>query len=85
MAARVKNGSKGLREEPRLASKLSRRQRITKLLIDIEQRLDIENSKVTLADFIRLTQLERELEEEEQPKEIVVTWVDPEEKRCALK
>jgi hypothetical protein len=53
--------------------------------VDIEKRLDIENSKVTLADFIRLTQLERELEEEEQPKEIVVTWVDPEEKRCALK
>ena len=91
MAARVKNGDKSSREKPglvskpRLASKLSRRQRITNLLVDIEKRLDIENSKVTLADFIRLTQLERELEEEEQPKEIVVTWVDPEEKRCALK
>jgi len=63
----------------------SRRQRIAKLLMDIERRLDIENSKVTLADFIRLTQLERELEEEEQPREIIVTWKDPAEERCGLK
>jgi hypothetical protein len=51
------------------------------LLIDVEKRLDIENGKVTLADFIRLTQLERELEDEEQPREIIVTWADPAEKR----
>lgn len=37
--------------------------------------------KVTLADFIRLTQLERELEQEEQPKEIIVTWKEPAEGR----
>jgi hypothetical protein len=63
----------------------SRRQRISKLLIDVEERLDLKNSKVTLADFIRLTQLERELEEEEQPREIIVTWKDPAEERCGLK
>ncbi len=53
--------------------------------LNIEKRLDLKNSKVTLADFIRLTQLERELEEEEQPREIIVTWKDPAEKRCGLK
>jgi hypothetical protein len=63
----------------------SRRQRISKLLIGIEERLDLKNSKVTVADFIRLTQLERELEDEEQPREIIVTWKDPAEKRCGLK
>ncbi len=63
----------------------TRRQRVTQLLMDIEKRLDLKNSKVTLADFIRLTQLERELEEEEQPREIIVTWKDPAEKRCGLK
>ena len=61
---------------------LSRKERITKLLTQIEGRLDLKNSKVTLADFIRLTQLERELEEEEQPREIIVTWKEPAEKRC---
>jgi hypothetical protein len=50
-------------------------------LIDIEERLDFKTNKVTLADFIRLTQLERELEEEEQPREIIVTWKEPAEER----
>jgi hypothetical protein len=85
MTARSPNGKKQLREEARGGLKGTRRQRITKLLIDIEKRLDLKNSKVTLADFIRLTQLERELEEEEQPREIIVTWKDPAEKRCGLK
>jgi len=58
-------------------STTTRRERVTKLLADIEGALDVKTLKVTLADFIRLTQLERELEQEEQPKEIIVTWKDP--------
>jgi hypothetical protein len=85
MAARAPNRKKPPTESPQRPLEGTRRQRITKLLIEIEKRLDIENSKVTLADFIRLTQLERELEEEEQPREIIVTWKDPAEKRCKLK
>jgi hypothetical protein len=85
MAARAPDRKKTLRDKPQSGLVGSRRQRITKLLIGIEKKLDIENSKVTLADFIRLTQLERELEEEEQPREIIVTWKDPAEKRSGLK
>jgi hypothetical protein len=85
MAARAPIRKKASREKAPRPLRGSRRQRITKLLIGIEKKLDIENSKVTLADFIRLTQLERELEEEEQPREIIVTWKDPAEKRCGLK
>jgi hypothetical protein len=85
MATRATNGKKPLRTNPQSRLEVSRRQRIRKLLLDIEKRLDIENSKVTLGDFIRLTQLERELEEEEQPREIIVTWTDPAERRCELK
>jgi len=80
MTAHATNGKKPLREEQRERLKGTRR-----LLIDIEKRLDLKNSKVTLADFIRLMQLERELEDEEQPREIIVTWKDPAEKRCVLK
>ena len=36
--------------------------------------------KPTLADFLRLVQLEKEIGEEE-PKEIKVTWVEPEADR----
>ena len=81
MAARAPIEKKPLRQKPQTRLEGSRRQRITKLLIGVEKKLDLENSKVTLADFIRLTQLERELEEEEQPREIIVTWKDPAEKR----
>lgn len=59
---------------------VSRKDRITRLLQKIEAQLDVQKMKITLADFIRLTQLERELEEGEQPREIIVTWKDsPEE------
>ncbi|MBV9770437.1 MAG: hypothetical protein JOZ32_12760 [Bryobacterales bacterium] len=70
-----------MEQRPEGQLKGSRRQRIAQLLSSVEKRLDLTNSKVTLADFIRLTQLERELEEDEQPREIIVTWKDPAEKR----
>ena len=67
-------------EMPRRAT-TTRRERVTKLLAAIEEALDVKKLKVTLADFIRLTQLERELEQEEQPKEIIVKWKEPAEGR----
>ena len=54
----------------------SRRELIAHLLLKIEQQLDPVKTKVTLADFIRLIQLQRELEREEQPAEVIVTWKD---------
>jgi hypothetical protein len=85
MPAHAPNAKKTLQKRSPAQVKGSRRQRISKLLLDVEERLDLKHSKVTLADFIRLTQLERELEEEEQPREIIVTWKDPAEERCGLK
>jgi hypothetical protein len=85
MAARGTREKNPPKTEPASKRRGSRKQRISKLLIDIEERLDLKTNKVTLADFIRLTQLERELEEEEQPREIIVTWKEPAEKRCELK
>lgn len=45
------------------------------LLKKVEEQLTKEQLKPTLADYIRLRQLYRELEDEE-PREIKVTWVD---------
>ncbi len=59
----------------------TRKQRISKLLKKVEKALNVAEMKITLADFIRLTQLERELEEEDQPREIIITWKDPMERR----
>jgi len=85
MAARGSREKKSPKAEPASRRRGSRKQRISKLLSDIEARLDLDTSKVTLTDFIRLTQLERELEEEEQPREIIVTWKEPAGKGCELK
>jgi hypothetical protein len=86
----VKNGSKESKEpkapkQPKRPAKReakgTRKERITELLGEIEKHLDFAKTRVTLADFIRLMQLERELEQEEQPREIIVTWKDPSESR----
>lgn len=44
----------------------------------MEQKIGEGEVKATLGDYIRLVQLQKELEEEE-PRDIRVTWVDPEE------
>lgn len=50
---------------------------MNRLLKQMEEKLGNQDVKVTLADYIRLVQLRNELEEEE-PREIRVTWVDRE-------
>jgi hypothetical protein len=59
----------------------NRRGLIRELLSKVENGFNVQETKVTLADYIRLTQLERELEEEEQPREIIITWSEPSENR----
>ena len=49
---------------------------VEKLLKNVEKKLGGENVKATLGDYIKLVQLQSELEEEE-PKDITVTWVEP--------
>jgi hypothetical protein len=49
---------------------------VEKLLKNVEQKLEGEDVKATLGDYIRLVQLQQELEDEE-PRDIKVTWVDP--------
>ena len=63
------------------AAPQSRKELIDSLLSGIQEQLRTEKPKVTLADFIRLIQLQRELEREEQPAEVIVTWRDLSEKQ----
>jgi hypothetical protein len=51
---------------------------VKKLLRKVEQKLSGDEVKASLGDYIRLVQLQKELEDE-QPKEMKVTWVKPEE------
>lgn len=50
---------------------------VDRIIRQFQARLGAD-AKATVADYIRLLQLRRELEEQEDaPKEITVTWVDP--------
>lgn len=49
---------------------------LTTVLENMEGKLTADEFKPSLADFLRLVQLEKEIGEEE-PKEIKVTWVEP--------
>ena len=49
---------------------------VSKLLAKVEEKLD-GDVKASLGDYIRLIQLQKELEEDEV-REIKVTWVQPE-------
>ena len=55
------------------------REKIQKLLGDIESRLEAESGKASITDYIRLLQLERELDDEDGPREITVSWVETKE------
>ena len=46
------------------------------VLEKMEQQMKGDTMKATLGDYIRLVQLHKELDEE-SPKEIKVTWVEP--------
>ena len=59
----------------------SRKERIRDLLSKMEKSISKNAGKATVADFIRLTQLERELGQDEQPGKVVVTWKESTEKK----
>jgi hypothetical protein len=71
----------GVPEEtkPPAGGEASRAQTVKKMLAQVEEKMTMEPIKATLGDYIRLVQLHKELDEEE-PKEIRVTWVEPETK-----
>ena len=50
---------------------------VRQMLKNVEEKLSKEDAKATLADYIRLVQLKKELEEDE-PREIRVTWIERE-------
>ncbi len=54
----------------------SRAEVVKKILRRVEQKLSGGDVKPSLGDYIRLVQLHKELDEE-SPKEIKVTWVEP--------
>jgi hypothetical protein len=69
------------RGTPKEASKTPPKVRIKHLVEEaiegIERRLSDEKSPPTIGDYLKVMQLQKEIEDE-VPKEIRVTWVEPE-------
>lgn len=53
---------------------------VAKAIESMEHKLAASDVKATFGDFIRLLQLQKELQIE-QPREIKITWIDPSEKK----
>lgn len=49
------------------------------LLKKVADKLKSQDAKASLGDYIKLVQLRKELNEDEQPREIRVTWIEPSE------
>ncbi|MEM3434273.1 MAG: hypothetical protein QXI12_11495 [Candidatus Methanomethyliaceae archaeon] len=81
MESRKKRSASGKRSgtrKKRGAKRVDKAALVQQALESIEKRLKKDELKATVGDLIRLVQLDKELEEE-QAKEIKVTWVEPEE------
>jgi hypothetical protein len=76
----VEAGAVGKRRE---ATRMEREtQRLDRLLNALESKLEDAKFKPSVGDFVRLLQLRKEMEEE-RPREITVTWVEPSEEENA--
>lgn len=70
-----------VRRGPR-KSRTSKVELVEQVIENIEKKLKSDQLKPSVGDFIRLLQLEKELEEE-RPREIKVSWVEPREEEHA--
>ncbi len=55
----------------------TRREKIAALVESVNKRMGTADGKSSVADFIRLLEYQREIEAEEQPREMKVTWSEP--------
>ena len=62
--------------------KADRAELLDKAIQRIEEKLGSADVKATFGDFIKLLQLQKEMQID-QPREIKVTWIDPSETESA--
>ena len=60
----------------------NRAELLEKAIQSIEEKLGSSDVKATFSDFIRLLQLQKEMQID-QPREIKVTWIEPSETESA--
>ena len=72
-------------EETHSTGKVVRRRKplaiVDALITDVQTKLNVELTKPTIGDLIRLLQFKKDLKEDEAPRAIEVTWVQPTEEQ----
>ena len=74
--AKKKTGKKRAPKKSAPTGAKARVAAVKKILLAVEKKMGDENVKATLADYIRLIQLQKEMTPETL-SEITVTWVEP--------
>ena len=78
MATKGKTAAKGKRRAPAGSGNARISKFLENAMKQFEERLENDDIKPTVGDYLKLMQIEKELDRDEA-KEIKVTWVDPEE------
>ncbi|MEX2263571.1 MAG: hypothetical protein WD696_16560 [Bryobacteraceae bacterium] len=79
----VKGGRKTRKADPeKKPGRKSKAELIEQAILRIEEKLASDEMKASIGDFIRLLQVQKELEAD-QPREIKITWVDPVDKKSS--
>lgn len=73
-----KDPKKSKTDKPARKRPVKRSRLVGRMLRKFEEKLQDEQYKVSVGDFVRLVQLEQDLKQD-TPKEIRVTWVEPAE------
>jgi hypothetical protein len=66
----------GAGKKPAPTGAKARAAAVKKILLAVEKKMEDKELKATLADYIRLIQLQKEMTPE-MPSEITMTWVEP--------
>ena len=50
---------------------------VRKAIENIQEKIGADDCRFTVADLVRLLQLEKELAPDDEPRKLTVTWVNP--------
>ncbi len=73
--AKAAQGGNAKPQSLKVATRATTAKRITEVIAQVEEQLSRSEFKATIADYIRLLQVQKEYEKE-MPRDIEVTWVE---------
>jgi hypothetical protein len=82
-SGKAKRGPSSKRKKTNLKTKSKRKSPVASLIEKFARQLEGDDVKLSVSDYIRLLQFEREFTDSDSPKEVKVTWIDSQTDRPA--